>query len=128
MIQGLLESLTSRGKIGEWPPSKSDSGGFRHRSSRLPSGPSELDTLNRALVTGLVLEAVLENPSRLAHSADEEWFAVTPVDEGSSWPIWQTWLAERSGDQAKPLPVGKGDTSWLSGGKGLPDCGWPWVW
>ena len=62
MIQGLLESLTSRGKIGEWPPSKSDSGGFGRRPSRLPAAPSELDTLNRALVTGLVLEAVLENP------------------------------------------------------------------
>jgi hypothetical protein len=62
MIQGLLESLTTRGKIGEWPPAKSDVGGSRHWPSRLPSAPSELDTLNRALVTGLVLEAVLENP------------------------------------------------------------------
>jgi hypothetical protein len=62
MIQGLLESLTTRGKIGEWPPAKSDAGGSRHWSSRMHSAPSDLDTLNRALVTGLVLEAVLENP------------------------------------------------------------------
>ncbi len=62
MIQNLLESLTSRGKIGEWPPSKPDSGGFRQRPSRLPAKSAELDSLNRALVTGLVLEAVLENP------------------------------------------------------------------
>jgi hypothetical protein len=62
MIQGLLDSLTTRGKIGEWPPARTDAGGSRHCPSRLHSAPAELDTLNRALVTGLVLEAVLENP------------------------------------------------------------------
>jgi polyhydroxyalkanoate synthase len=39
--------------------------------------------------------------------APEEWFAVTPVDEGSWWPIWQSWLVERSGDKVKPPPVGQ---------------------
>ncbi len=62
MIQGLLDSLTTRGKIGEWPPAKSGAGASRHCPSPLHSAPAELDTLNRALVTGLVLEAVLENP------------------------------------------------------------------
>jgi len=37
--------------------------------------------------------------------APEEWFAVTPVEEGSWWPIWQSWLAERSGDRAKLPPI-----------------------
>lgn len=62
MIQGMLDSLTARGKISDWPPVKSDTGGSRHCPSRLQAAPAEFDTLNRALVTGLVLEAVLENP------------------------------------------------------------------
>jgi polyhydroxyalkanoate synthase len=27
----------------------------------------------------------------------EEWFAATPVHDGSWWPAWQEWLAKRSG-------------------------------
>jgi hypothetical protein len=69
MIQGLLSSLTTREKIGEWPPAKQDTGGSKNWPSRMHSAPSELDTLNRALVTGLVLEAVLENP-RLKEEPD----------------------------------------------------------
>jgi len=37
----------------------------------------------------------------------EEWFAATPVQQGSWWPAWQKWLAERSGDKAKPPPPGR---------------------
>ena len=63
MIQGLLDSLTTRKNIGAWAPVNSDTGGPRRWPSPANSSPAELDTLNRALVTGLVLEAVLENPS-----------------------------------------------------------------
>jgi hypothetical protein len=63
MMQGLLDSLTTRDKAGDWPAPKSQTGGSRHRLTRLNSSSSpEFDSLNRALVTGLVLEAMLENP------------------------------------------------------------------
>jgi hypothetical protein len=62
MIQGLLDSLTTRDKSGDMPASRPETGGSRHWPSQLHASPSDLDTLNRALVAGLVLEAVLENP------------------------------------------------------------------
>ena len=37
----------------------------------------------------------------------EEWFASTPAEDGSWWPAWQQWLAERSGDKVKPPPLGR---------------------
>jgi hypothetical protein len=62
MMQGLLDSLTTRIKTGEWPASKPQTGGSGHWPTSLSSSSSEFDSLNRALVTGLVLEAMLENP------------------------------------------------------------------
>jgi len=41
------------------------------------------------------------------YRSPEEWFASTPVAEGSWWPAWQRWLAERSGDKIKPPPLGR---------------------
>jgi len=45
------------------------------------------------------------------HEADryadpDLWAAQTPVREGSWWPTWQAWLAERSGDPVEPPPAG----------------------
>jgi hypothetical protein len=64
MMQGLLDSLTSRDRTGNWPGPKPPARDSRHWASRSSSSSSspELDSLNRALVTGLVLEALLENP------------------------------------------------------------------
>jgi hypothetical protein len=63
MMQGLLDSLNTRVKSGNWPVSKPPTGSSREWPTRsTASSPSELDSLNRALVTGLVLEALLENP------------------------------------------------------------------
>jgi hypothetical protein len=84
MIQGLLDSLTTRKKIGEWPPAKPDAGGSGNWLSRLHAAPTELDTLNRALVTGLVLEAVLENP-RLKEEPGFQGIASRPAS-GAPWP------------------------------------------
>ncbi|MGV6847364.1 MAG: PHA/PHB synthase family protein [Marinibacterium sp.] len=48
--------------------------------------------------------------STVAHDAPyvspEDWFAATPVTEGSWWPRWQAWLAEHSGDRGKPPAMG----------------------
>lgn len=38
--------------------------------------------------------------------APEDWAAVTPTQEGSWWPAWQAWLAERSGPPGAPPPLG----------------------
>ena len=43
----------------------------------------------------------------------EEWKARTPVQQGSWWPEWQSWLATRSRSGAKPPPMGAAE-------KGLP--------
>jgi len=39
--------------------------------------------------------------------APEEWFATIEPKEGSWWPTWQEWLAERSGERGKPPTLGK---------------------
>jgi polyhydroxyalkanoate synthase len=36
----------------------------------------------------------------------EAWLAQTPRREGSWWPEWQQWLAQRSGTPAAPPPMG----------------------
>ncbi|KDP87709.1 poly-beta-hydroxybutyrate polymerase [Cupriavidus sp. SK-3] len=37
-----------------------------------------------------------------------EWFARTPVCEGSWWPRWQQWLADRSSEKTAPPALGAG--------------------
>jgi polyhydroxyalkanoate synthase len=36
----------------------------------------------------------------------DTWLARTPQQEGSWWPAWAQWLAERSSEQAPPPPIG----------------------
>ena len=38
--------------------------------------------------------------------APEQWLAHNPPVEGSWWPAWQAWLAERSGEPVPPPPMG----------------------
>jgi polyhydroxyalkanoate synthase len=38
----------------------------------------------------------------------DRWAAETPVKDGSWWPKWQAWLAERSGRMGAPPPMGNG--------------------
>jgi polyhydroxyalkanoate synthase len=40
------------------------------------------------------------------HVDAEAWLAQTPRREGSWWPEWQQWLAQRSGTPAAPPPIG----------------------
>ncbi|KDP86640.1 hypothetical protein CF70_006240 [Cupriavidus sp. SK-3] len=37
-----------------------------------------------------------------------EWFAKTPICEGSWWPCWQQWLAVHSSEQSAPPALGGG--------------------
>ena len=43
----------------------------------------------------------------------ETWQQTTPTQDGSWWPVWQAWLARRSGAQVAPPPLG------------MPDRGYP---
>ena len=36
----------------------------------------------------------------------DRWVATTPEHEGSWWPAWTRWLAERSSDKVPPPPLG----------------------
>jgi polyhydroxyalkanoate synthase subunit PhaC len=61
---------------------------------------------------------------RLAHRrADqgymdaEDWLATSEPNEGSWWPAWQQWLAERSGERVAPPPCGAPDKGYWRLGK-----------
>ena len=43
------------------------------------------------------------------HLSPEHWLAETPVQPGSWWPVWQTWLAARSGARVAPPATGSAD-------------------
>lgn len=36
----------------------------------------------------------------------EQWLARNPPREGSWWPVWESWLAARSGPAMAPPPLG----------------------
>jgi polyhydroxyalkanoate synthase subunit PhaC len=38
----------------------------------------------------------------------DEWFDTTSVQQGSWWPCWEQWLADRSSGQVDPPPMGAG--------------------
>jgi poly[(R)-3-hydroxyalkanoate] polymerase subunit PhaC len=38
--------------------------------------------------------------------APDEWFEMTPVQDGSWWPEWRKWLATHSGEPVMPPPMG----------------------
>ena len=43
------------------------------------------------------------------HLSPEHWLAETPAQPGSWWPVWQTWLAARSGARVAPPATGSAD-------------------
>ncbi len=42
----------------------------------------------------------------------ETWREITPVSEGSWWPVWEQWLSERSGETTAPPPLGAPGTEY----------------
>jgi len=52
---------------------------------------------------------VATRPGGAPYTPPDAWAAATPVHEGSWWPTWQGWLADRSGGRAAPPPLGAPD-------------------
>jgi len=44
--------------------------------------------------------------------APEEWLATVEPRDGSWWPTWQEWLAERSSPSGKPPTIGNPDAGY----------------
>ncbi|CAN7282061.1 PHA/PHB synthase family protein [Rhizobacter sp. LjRoot28] len=49
---------------------------------------------------------LLKREAGAAYRSPEAWLAEAPDHQGSWWPAWQVWLAERSTAQAKPPRMG----------------------
>ena len=49
----------------------------------------------------------------LAYSEDDAWLAATAIQDGSWWPAWTGWLAERSGAPAPLPPLGRADSPFV---------------
>ena len=49
---------------------------------------------------------VATRPAGAPYTAPDIWVAATPVQEGSWWPTWGSWLAARSGGREEPPPMG----------------------
>jgi polyhydroxyalkanoate synthase len=68
---------------------------------------------------GIVNPPTAEGPPRhyriaTKHADDryidpDHWFSRQDPQEGSWWPAWQGWLAERSDGQVAPPPIGSRD-------------------
>jgi polyhydroxyalkanoate synthase len=44
--------------------------------------------------------------------AADEWLASAPVQAGSWWPVWQSWLAARSGERVAPPAMGAAEAGY----------------
>jgi len=49
---------------------------------------------------------VATRPAGASYTPPDTWVATTPVHEGSWWPTWESWLADRSGGRGAPPPMG----------------------
>jgi polyhydroxyalkanoate synthase len=47
-----------------------------------------------------------EHPADDRYVDADTWLARTPKRDGSWWPAWATWLADRSGERTAPPPMG----------------------
>jgi polyhydroxyalkanoate synthase len=45
-------------------------------------------------------------PAGAPYTPPDVWLATAPMQEGSWWPAWQGWLADRSGGREAPPPMG----------------------
>jgi polyhydroxyalkanoate synthase len=52
---------------------------------------------------------VATKPAEERYVDPDQWFARHLPQDGSWWPTWQSWLAEKSGDRIKPPGLGNRD-------------------
>ncbi|MDX2482654.1 MAG: alpha/beta fold hydrolase [Pseudodonghicola sp.] len=50
---------------------------------------------------------ILDRKATDLHMDSERWFQTTPEQDGSWWSAWRGWLADRSGTETTPPPMGR---------------------
>ncbi len=50
------------------------------------------------------------------YMSPDDWLAGTPTQQGSWWPAWQEWLAQRSGRRVNPPAMGAPESGYLPRG------------
>jgi len=59
---------------------------------------------------------VMTKPAEAPYIGPDEWLKQAPLREGSWWPEWTKWLADRSGQPGEPPRMGCADS------RDLPDA------
>lgn len=47
-----------------------------------------------------------------AYLDPDSWETETPYTKGSWWPVWEVWLAQRSGEKGAPPPLGRRESGY----------------
>ena len=75
----------------------------------LTSGSHNVGIVNPPDVEGPRYYRIATKKATDRYVDPDQWFSRNAPLDGSWWPAWQTWLAERSGKPAKPPSMGNAE-------------------